>query len=65
MSLKFMHSLNIIHGDIKPENILWSHMQNKFVFVDFGYSKSLKESPGTMVSAQYFGTLAYSCPEML
>lgn len=23
-SLKTMHSFNIIHGDIKPENIMWS-----------------------------------------
>lgn len=37
-----MHSLNIIHGDIKLENIMWSSTFQKNVFIDFGLSRILK-----------------------
>jgi serine/threonine protein kinase len=37
-----MHSLNIIHGDVKLENIMWSEKYNKNVFIDFGFSKLIK-----------------------
>jgi serine/threonine protein kinase len=33
-----MHDLNITHNDIKPENILFSPLKNKLVFIDFGLS---------------------------
>ena len=38
-----MHSFKIIHGDIKPDNIMWSAQYNKPVFIDFGFSKCIKE----------------------
>lgn len=60
-----MHSLNIIHGDIKPDNIMYSQENKKFVFVDFGFSKCLQGKPGTMTTSRYFGTWIYSCQEML
>lgn len=60
-----MHSLNIIHGDIKPDNIMYSPFHKKYVFVDFGFSQCLKGKPGTMKTSNYFGTWTYSCQEML
>jgi len=41
-----MHSLGIVHGDIKPENIMFSKDYNKNIFVDFGMTCVLKEKPG-------------------
>jgi serine/threonine protein kinase len=41
-SLHFMHSLKIIHGDIKPSNIMWSPKFNKLVFIDFGLTKTIR-----------------------
>jgi serine/threonine protein kinase len=37
-----MHSLNIIHGDIKLANIMWSETYQKNIFIDFGLSMFLK-----------------------
>ena len=35
--INYLHSKNILHGDIKPENIL--KFKNTYKFSDFGYSK--------------------------
>jgi serine/threonine protein kinase len=34
-----MHSLNIVHLDIKPQNIVYSNIYKKLVFIDFGMSE--------------------------
>lgn len=34
-----MHSLNITHNDIKPENLIYSPELQKLVFIDFGLSE--------------------------
>lgn len=41
-SLKLLHSVKIIHGDVKNINILWSPTFSKFVLIDFGLSHCLK-----------------------
>lgn len=41
-----MHELKIIHGDIKPLNIMWSPEYSRNVFVDFGLSTFLEENIG-------------------
>lgn len=48
--VSFLHSKNILHGDIKPENIL--KFKNIYKLSDFGYSKILKHN--------YTDTLLYS-----
>lgn len=63
-SLRMMHSLNIIHGDIKNENIMWSNRFNKNVFVDFGLSLFLKEKIGFQTYTSFFGTFIYCSDEM-
>lgn len=35
-SLKIMHSINVVHRDIKPDNIMYSESLKKHVFIDFG-----------------------------
>ena len=40
-SLSFLHSFNVVHLDIKHENIGWSNNKNKAIFLDFGFSKML------------------------
>jgi serine/threonine protein kinase len=38
-----MHSINIVHGDIKPGNIMYSKTLNKNVLIDFGTTEFIKE----------------------
>lgn len=45
-SLKLLHSLRIIHNDIKFDNILFSERLGKIVFIDFGLSELVKENLG-------------------
>ncbi|EEH04567.1 serine/threonine-protein kinase [Histoplasma capsulatum G186AR] len=59
-ALRFMHSANITHRDVKPENILVGSRKDSFSIKlsDFGFSKvgsSLKS---------HLGTPAYEAPEL-
>lgn len=59
-----LHSLNICHKDIKYENIGYSKIYEKFVFLDFGFSKCLSEPIGYKSITNYEGTFNYSSDEM-
>lgn len=37
-----MHSLKIVHRDIKPDNAMYSQTYKKTVFIDFGTCMVLK-----------------------
>lgn len=66
-ALDYLHKTGTIHGDIKPENILFKG-NNLFLLSDFGYSKhigfqenmTIKISPREMA-----GTTLYLSPEQL
>ena len=40
--MKILHFINICHKDIKLDNIGFSNYFNKFVFLDFGFAKSIR-----------------------
>ena len=54
------HNRNIIHGDIKPENILLDINQYP-IFIDFGQSVDLSKLNNSL---GYMGTEGYAPPEL-
>ena len=41
-----MHTLKMVHRDMKVDNIGWSPYFRRWVFIDFGFAKILKENIG-------------------
>ncbi|KAJ7628859.1 kinase-like domain-containing protein [Roridomyces roridus] len=58
--LSFLHSREIIHGDIKPENIVIDKRSNPCI-CDFGISRIMDCRGFTTITV---GTLAYMAPEL-
>ena len=63
-NLKTMHSIGIVHRDIKPPNIAWSNNFKKWVLLDFGFTRFLKEEIGEKTKTFFHGTYSYSSPAM-
>lgn len=60
-SIKHLHSLNIIHRDIKPQNILIG-MNHQIKLSDYGFSKKLEKDN---ISNSVMGSKGWTCPEIL
>jgi len=62
--VKYLHSLRIVHRDLKLENIMMTDQSNTAhpKIVDFGLSKIIGPSE---TATEPFGTLGYAAPEVL
>lgn len=62
-AVEYMHSKNVVHRDLKLENILVDRQTHETKLIDFGFStkvKSIKDHKLPYVC----GTPIYMCPEM-
>lgn len=61
------HGCGVIHGDIKPENILLSGDRSYVYLTDFGISKyfAIEERISTAVPSMAAGSTAYLSPEQI
>ncbi|XP_026996966.1 testis-specific serine/threonine-protein kinase 6 [Tachysurus fulvidraco] len=65
LAVKFIHDQNIVHRDLKCENLLLDKKFNLKV-TDFGFSKRLDYVDGEMMLSDSFcGSTAYASPELL
>lgn len=68
-SVLFLHKKNIVHGDIKQENVMIElHKDNlimNVVLIDFGASRILSEKENYIIEDKEIGTSGYIAPETL
>ena len=63
--LQFIHSINVIHLDMKPFNVVFVHPEDdhNLRIIDFGITQELKEDDDKIPIAMS-GTLEYMSPEV-
>ncbi|XP_073679937.1 cyclin-dependent kinase-like 4 [Garra rufa] len=62
-AVSFCHQHNIIHRDVKPENVLVSQL-GVVKLCDFGFARTMAAAPGE-VYTDYVATRWYRAPELL
>jgi serine/threonine protein kinase len=67
--LIFVHSHNVIHRDIKPDNLIRRQQDGKIVLIDFGAVKEITGQTltvsGTCKTTVGIGTIGYMPPEQI
>ncbi|MFV2056124.1 MAG: serine/threonine protein kinase [Thiohalomonadales bacterium] len=65
-ALEYAHKQGVIHGDIRPGNIIWNREEDKLVLTDFGNAKQIKlHDTVTINVAQVNKSTPYLSPELI
>ncbi|WP_197443804.1 serine/threonine-protein kinase [Maioricimonas rarisocia] len=59
-ALKYLHSRGVIHGDIKPSNLMIDH-RRRVKLGDFGLARRVSDAEGSLIK----GTTKYMAPELV
>lgn len=62
--LQFIHERNIIHRDVKPQNVIRRNCDGRLVLIDFGVAKLVSET-GLYQAGTVIGSPEYMAPEQL
>jgi len=62
--LAYAHSKNVIHKDIKPQNVMIT-MDGEVKLMDFGIAETVRTSMSRIQNTSSSGTLVYMSPEQL
>ena len=57
--ISILHYFHLVHLDIKPPNIMFSPSIEDFVYIDYGFSKLIKENIGFKSKSKYYGSIKY------
>lgn len=64
-SIGYLHTFNLTHHDLKPQNILITTDLQRIIIIDFGDSKYISSGGVPLDEGIGLGTLAYTAPELL
>ncbi|XP_051894780.1 mitogen-activated protein kinase kinase kinase 14 [Pristis pectinata] len=66
-ALEHLHSLGIVHGDVKADNVLISHSGREVYLCDFGHSTQLTPTGNSTSNAgsHCLGTVTHMAPEVV
>ncbi len=69
-ALDYAHSMNLLHRDVKPANIMVAdvdHGERRVLLADFGVARDLADTASGSLTATNMtvGTAAYAAPEQL
>lgn len=63
-AVRWMHSLGISHGDLKPDNFFIARDGLTLLVSDFGMTQAYAANIKTVKSIESIGTLSYNAPEL-